>query len=195
MNPEKKNNAEDQSPVLKEEAIALAEPAPPVVDVAQKRRNTNIGVGIGVLLQVGGLFGQFGRVDVNEESIFIGLLLIVLSIPPFIWGCMNYAESKGYYKRVGLVGLLGIIGLIVLILLPDIVYERQYARMPMRNKVGLVCLVLGCALIGCAFMVPSWVVISRNLQILGICLIIGSPVMLLFRRKKPASEKAKDGKI
>ena len=100
MKPEKNNDAEDKPPVLKEEAIALAEPAPPVVDVAKKRRNTNFGVGIGVLLQVAGIFvGQSG-----SGAAILGMPLILLSFPPFIWGCSNYAEAKGYSKEVGVVG-------------------------------------------------------------------------------------------
>jgi len=49
----------------------------------------------------------------------VSLLLLLGSIPMFIWGCMNYAEGKGHSKWVGLFGVAGIIGPIVLIVLPD----------------------------------------------------------------------------
>ena len=83
--------------------------------LSERRRNTNVGVGIGVLLQLAGLF--LARTD--GTAAILGLVLILISIPVFIWGCMNYAEGKGHSKWVGLVGLAGIIGLIVLIVLPD----------------------------------------------------------------------------
>ena len=81
----------------------------------EKKTKTNIGVGIGILLQLAG----FALSGVGETGPIVGLLLILVSIPVFIWGCMNYAEGKGHSKWVGLVGLAGVIGLIVLIVLPD----------------------------------------------------------------------------
>ena len=192
MKPEKKNNAEDKPPVLKEEAIALAkagdlpgalaaantiedakeraaaleaiatataeqEQAPPVVDVAQKRRDTNTGVGIGFFFQVIGFFAL--RSEIHSSG--VGIALILLSLPPFIWGCMNYAESKGYHKEVGLIGLLGIIGLIVLVVLPD----KFQSLMPvprMRKIVGWISLMLGIALIVWGFGARSWLQEKKN---------------------------------
>lgn len=78
----------------------------------EKETNTNIGVGIGIVLQLTGFF-------LVEATAILGLLLILISIPVFIWGCMNYAEGKGHSKWVGLVGLASWIGLIVLFVLPD----------------------------------------------------------------------------
>ena len=76
----------------------------------------------------------------------MGIALILLSIPLFVWGCMNYAESKGYHKEGGLIGLLGIIGLIILVVLPD----KFQSLMPvprMRKIVGWISLMLGIALV------------------------------------------------
>jgi len=80
-----------------------------------KKTKTNIGVGVGIVLQVAGFL--LSRVE--GIGAIIGTLLILGSLPVFIWGCMNYAEGKGHSKWVGLVGLAGCIGLIVLIVLPD----------------------------------------------------------------------------
>lgn len=77
----------------------------------QYRTKANIGVGIGFVLQLAGLL-LFGA----EQ---IGLLLILASLPVFIWGCLNYAQGKGHSKWVGLVGVVGIVGLIILTVLPD----------------------------------------------------------------------------
>ncbi|MHC4656724.1 MAG: hypothetical protein ACYS91_17160 [Planctomycetota bacterium] len=83
----------------------------------EKKTKTNLGVGIGVLLQLAGYF----LVQTTETCAIalLGLILLLISIPVFIWGCMNYAEGKGHSKWVGLVGIAGLIGLIVLAVLPD----------------------------------------------------------------------------
>jgi uncharacterized membrane protein len=81
----------------------------------EKRTKTNVGVGMGVLLQLSGFF----FLQPAHRAAILGLVLILVSIPVFVRGCMNYAEGKGHSRRVGLVALAGIIGLIVLILLPD----------------------------------------------------------------------------
>jgi drug/metabolite transporter (DMT)-like permease len=80
-----------------------------------KKTKTNIGVGIGFVLQLAG----FALSGVGETGALVGPIVILVSIPVFIWGCMNYAEGKGHSKWVGLVGVTGIIGLIILIVLPD----------------------------------------------------------------------------
>lgn len=81
----------------------------------EKKTKTNIGVGIGCGLQLAG----FALSGAGETGAIVGLLLLLVSIPVFIWGCMNFAEGKGHSKWVGLVGVAGIVGLIVLIVLPD----------------------------------------------------------------------------
>ena len=81
----------------------------------EKRFKTNVGVGIGSVLQLAGFF----LVETVETAKVAGLVLILISLPVFVWGCMHYAEGKGYSKSVGLLGLCGIIGLIVLIVLPE----------------------------------------------------------------------------
>jgi hypothetical protein len=104
-----------------------------------------------------------GRMDGSGAAISLGLVLILVSLPPFIWGCMNYAETKGYSKEVGLIGLLGIIGLIVLVVLPDKL-QVPVDKLPvprMRKKVGWIALMLGIALIVLGFGLLSWAHSSR----------------------------------
>jgi hypothetical protein len=115
--------------------------------VKRRRENTNTGVGIAFFFQVIG-FLELRREDAVSG---VGIALILLSIPLFVWGCMNYAESKGYHKKVGLIGLLGIIGLIVLVALPDKL-PVPVDRLPVPRKrkiVGWISLMLGLALIVC----------------------------------------------
>ncbi len=79
----------------------------------QYKRNTNIGVGIGILLQIG------GRALIEGGSQGIGFLLALAGIAIFIWGCGQYAKGKGYSAWFGALGLFSIIGLIVLAVMPD----------------------------------------------------------------------------
>jgi uncharacterized membrane protein len=83
--------------------------------LAENRTKTNIGVGVGIILQV------IGRMLVlrNPDLALIALILTLVGLVFFVWGCMNYAVGKGHSKWLGLLGLLSCIGLIVLIFLPD----------------------------------------------------------------------------
>jgi len=78
------------------------------------KTKTNIGIGIGILLQ---LLGRF--LARNEGIAVVGYVLILVGVVFFIWGCMNYAAGKGHSKLLGLLGLLSCIGLIILVFLPD----------------------------------------------------------------------------
>ncbi len=81
--------------------------------LAQYKRSTNIGVGVGFLLQVA------GQVLSNNDAPGIGLVVLLVGLAMFIWGCGQYARGKGYSPWFGALGLLSIIGLIVLVLFPD----------------------------------------------------------------------------
>ena len=82
--------------------------------LAEYKTKTNIGIGLGILLQ---LLGRF--VTRNEATALIGLMLAIVGLVFFIWGCMNYAAGKGHSKWLGLLGLLSCIGLLILVFLPD----------------------------------------------------------------------------
>jgi len=88
----------------------------------ENKRKTNIGVGIGIVLQIA------GRILIREDKVgptapiglvILGFVLMVIGFVFFIWGCMNYAEGKGYSKHLGWLGLLSCLGLIVMVCLPD----------------------------------------------------------------------------
>ena len=81
--------------------------------LAQFKKNTNIGVGLGIVLQIA------GRVLANSGSEGIGLVVLLVGLAAFIWGCGQYAKGKGYSAWFGALGLLSIIGLIVLVIFPD----------------------------------------------------------------------------
>ncbi|HEX5399621.1 MAG TPA: hypothetical protein VFY06_11300 [Verrucomicrobiae bacterium] len=81
----------------------------------EKRTKTNIGIGVGILLEVAGRIA----ISLNEALGIPGLIIVFVGVVLFVWGCMNYAEGKGHSKWLGFLGLLSIIGLIILIVLPD----------------------------------------------------------------------------
>ncbi|HIA18083.1 MAG TPA: hypothetical protein EYM91_00015 [Acidobacteria bacterium] len=106
----------------------------------EKRFKTNVGVGIGSVLQLAGFF----LVETVETAKVAGLVLILISLPVFVWGCMNYAEGKGYSKSVGLLGLGSIIGLIVLIVLPEEGSDSSVATWV--RVAAVLCMIVGFAL-------------------------------------------------
>ena len=83
--------------------------------IAEKLKKSNIGVGIGIVLEIA------GRVLTASGAplIFLGIPILVAGVVIFIWGCFNYSEAKGYSRYLGFLGVASCIGLIVLILLPD----------------------------------------------------------------------------
>ena len=119
----------------------------------------------------------------------IGPLLILVSMPVFIWGCMNYAEGKGHSKWVGLVALASVIGLIVLILLPDHNHQGSVPPWQLGKYVGLISMVAGFGIFG----LGRWlnhlgedVRLERMLHpwpgvcmLLGLCLVVGSVVFMV----------------
>ena len=88
------------------------------------KTRANIGVGIGIILQLAGFLAF--RVGVGGPQV-VPLLtpgspsgfLFLLSVPVLAWGCMSYAAGKGRSKWLGLVGVLGSFGLAVLTAIPD----------------------------------------------------------------------------
>ena len=81
--------------------------------LAKFKRNTNIGVGIGVVLQL------TGRVLSESGMEFTGEVVTLAGTVAFIWGCAQYAMGKGYSPWFGALGLLSIFGLVALVLFPD----------------------------------------------------------------------------
>jgi len=79
----------------------------------ESKTKTNIGVGVGLILEFAGNY-----IYARTHSA-LGPLLTLVGAVLFIWGCINYAEGKGYSKWLGLLGLLSCIGLVVLVVLPD----------------------------------------------------------------------------
>lgn len=65
-------------------------------------------------LFIGRLIHNFGG-----DFAYLGLPLMLIVMPIFVWGCWDLAKGKGYSGAVGLLGLLSLVGLIILLALPD----------------------------------------------------------------------------
>ena len=80
----------------------------------QLQSKVNTGLGLGLVLQLVGLFLP-AIMHVRFEA---GLALVLAGLPAFVWGGMHYAQGKGHSRSLGWLTMLGIPGLVVLILLP-----------------------------------------------------------------------------
>lgn len=85
--------------------------------LAAHKQKTNIGVGIGLALQIGGrLLMTSGG---TRSASALGAVVLVAGLAVFAWGCSMYAQGKGHHPAFGLLGLLSLIGLLVLLSLED----------------------------------------------------------------------------
>jgi hypothetical protein len=80
------------------------------------RRNTNIGVGIGVVALT---LGNYLMRTASFGGPIVGYVVCLLGVPLFLWGCGQYALGKGYSAYWGALGLLYLLGLLVLAFMPD----------------------------------------------------------------------------
>jgi hypothetical protein len=80
-----------------------------------KKNRTNLGVGLGIILQIAGRL----MFKLGDAGTILGAMVMLVGSVLFVWGCMNYAEGKGHSKWLGLLGLVSCIGLIILVVLPD----------------------------------------------------------------------------
>jgi len=87
--------------------------------IAEYKKKTNIGVGVGFILQLVGRVMLNGAGNAGGAGALLATLLVLAGAVFFIWGCMSYAKGKGYAAGWGLLGLLSILGLIILALFPD----------------------------------------------------------------------------
>jgi hypothetical protein len=82
--------------------------------IPRHKRNTNIGIGLGLLLS----WSSSAMLRGAEQKPLRGAFVIA-GLALFVWGCSQYALSKGYSAWWGALGGLSVFGMIVLVLLPD----------------------------------------------------------------------------
>lgn len=89
------------------------------------QRDANLGIGFGLLFLIAGrVIGVLGSVA-GDAWIVVAPILSVLGIVFWLFGCVKYAQSKGYSGAVGALGLLWLIGLLVLAALPNRLKQAQ----------------------------------------------------------------------
>lgn len=81
--------------------------------IAEYKTKSNLGVGIGIVLEIAGYALMSG------DNRGIGLVILLIGGVVFLYGCFMFAMAKGYSPALGLLGFIGLIGLIILVLLPD----------------------------------------------------------------------------
>jgi hypothetical protein len=82
----------------------------------EKKTATNIGVGVGFVLQI---IGRVLMMQQGDAMTIVGAVVGLVGLGFFLWGCINYCQGKGYSGALGLLGLLSCCGLVILVLLPD----------------------------------------------------------------------------
>jgi hypothetical protein len=87
--------------------------------IAEYKRKTNWGVGLGLVALVSGNAMAAGAGGIGGRG------LMVIGIGLFIWGCVSYAKAKGQHPAWGILGLFSIFGLIALVLMKDRHAEEQ----------------------------------------------------------------------
>jgi hypothetical protein len=80
-------------------------------------RKTNIGCGIGIVLEVAGRVVTHKHPEDPLQS--VGLFLLLIGAVTFVWGCGQFAKAKGYSVWFGLLGIMSLPGLIALALMSD----------------------------------------------------------------------------
>jgi len=84
--------------------------------LSQYKRNTNIGVGLGILVFPIGKWLMYSQTPI---VVLLGLLVWLAGVSLLVWGCGQYAKGKGYSPYWGLLGVLYIIGFVVLFFFPN----------------------------------------------------------------------------
>ena len=83
--------------------------------LAAYKTKTEVQLGAGIVMMIAGRF-LAGNHDVRGV---LGVILLLGGGVLFTWGCMNYAEGKGYSRWLGLLGIIACIGFAILVWLPD----------------------------------------------------------------------------
>lgn len=84
--------------------------------LAEYKTRTNIGVGLGL---IGQIIGRVLMNSISQGQAVLGLVIALVALVVFIWGCAQYAKGKGHSGWFGLFGVLSLVGLLVLFFLPD----------------------------------------------------------------------------
>ena len=84
---------------------------------------------IGLCLSVPLFAVGLGLVEFNRRTplAMVGLVMMLVALPPYLWGCTELARAKGYSTAIVLTVVLGgLFPLVVLLALPDKNRHRRW---------------------------------------------------------------------
>jgi hypothetical protein len=106
------------------------------------RKRVNIGVGLGIALQLAGISFTF-EAGYSDLINIIGALIFLLGMALFIWGLCMYAKGKGRHWAWGFFGVFNIVGLIILFFLKALPAESIDSKFAIdRKKMTIAAVVL-----------------------------------------------------
>ena len=97
------------------------------------RKRVNIGVGLGIILQLAGFSFTF-EAGYSQLINSIGAIVFLLGMVLFIWGLCMYAKGKGRHWMWGFLGLFNVIGLIILFFLKALPAESIDSKLSINKK-------------------------------------------------------------
>jgi hypothetical protein len=77
--------------------------------IPEKKIKARYGILIGILFWLI-TTTLYAHLHVTQTVRILGLAFELIWVGAFTWGCMNFAEGKGFSKWLGLLGLLSIFG-------------------------------------------------------------------------------------
>jgi hypothetical protein len=111
------------------------------------RKRVNIGVGVGILLQLAGISFTF-EAGYSELINMLGALMFLAGLSLFIWGLCMYAKGKGRHWAWGFLGLFNVLGLIVLFFLKALPAESIDGKFAIDKKKIIIGLLIALAVVG-----------------------------------------------
>jgi hypothetical protein len=103
---------------------------------ALARRRGSDCIQTGLMAQAAGLFVTIAVGDPAVPAFWMGLMMLLVSVPLLLIGCYRRARIKGYGAGYAALGLIGLPGVLLLISLPDRHRQRPGFQVVMPLKVS-----------------------------------------------------------
>ena len=118
------------------------------------RKRVNLGVGLGIILQLAGTSFTFEAGYSNFINL-IGAFVFLVGMALFIWGLCMYAKGKGRHWLWGFLGLFNVIGLIVLFFLKALPAKSIDSRFTISRKKVIIFIVVTVVIFGILLLYAS----------------------------------------
>ena len=111
------------------------------------RKRVNLGVGLGIVMQLAGISFTF-EAGYSDLINLLGGMLFLLGTILFIWGLCMYSKGKGRHWAWGFLGVFNVIGLIVLFFLKALPAESIDSKFAIDKKKIIISLLVALAMAG-----------------------------------------------